>query len=141
MMKPVLNFPVLAPVSAFAGVLLFLTGTAHANEQPDPLNGQKLFEASSCLNCHGSEVFTRNDRKVSDYAGLEAQVRRCDANLSTNWFDDQILDVVEYLNTNFYQFEKPDTAAAVPSSLPDTGSTVAATTTLPQQTAHKPLHE
>lgn len=110
-MKPVLIFP-----RTLLGALLLLASTAHANEQPDPLNGKKLFEQSSCLECHGSEVFTRDERKVTDYVALEAQVRRCDANLSTNWFDDQILDVVEYLNTTYYQFEKAEPVSAVPST-------------------------
>lgn len=70
----------------------------------DPTNGKKLFEASQCLRCHGTEVFTRPDRKVTDLAALESQVRRCDANLDTNWFDDEVLDVVAYLNQTYYKF-------------------------------------
>lgn len=122
-MKPVLISPrlSLSPLArslTMLGALLLLASTAHASEQPDPLKGKMLFEKSNCLDCHGSEVFTRDDRKVTDYGALEKQVRRCDANLSTNWFDDQVLDVVEYLNTTYYQFEKPKPKPNSSSSVP-----------------------
>lgn len=93
-------------VSLMAGSLL-LTSVAIAEEAPDAANGQKLFNESRCLECHGVDLFTSANRKVQNLAGLESMVRRCDANLSTNWFDDQILDVVEYLNKAYYKFEKP----------------------------------
>gem|GEM_PF-678800 len=90
---------------------------------PDPVNGQKLFAASQCLNCHGTEVFSRPDRKVKSLAELESQVRRCDANLPTNWYDDEILDVVAYLNKTYYKFAAP---AANTGAVPAAGNTPAA---------------
>ncbi len=68
-------------------------------------NGKKLFTASKCNQCHGTEVFTRKDRKVKNLAALEAQVRRCDSNLNTNWFDDEIIDVTAHLNKQYYKFK------------------------------------
>ena len=68
-------------------------------------NGQKLYKASKCNQCHGTEVFTRKDRKIKDLASLEAQVRRCDSNLNTNWFDDEIIDVTAHLNKKYYKFK------------------------------------
>lgn len=85
---------------------LVLTSAVMAEEVPNAANGQKLFNESRCLECHGVDLFTSKDRKVKNLTGLESMVRRCDANLSTNWFDDQILDVVEYLNKAYYKFEK-----------------------------------
>lgn len=86
-----------------SGLLLMQSALA----APDPVNGQKLFAASRCLECHGTDVFTRPDRKVNSLVALESQVRKCDANLSTNWFDDEILDVVAYLNKTYYKFPAP----------------------------------
>ena len=93
-------------VSFMAGSLL-LTSVAIAEETPNAASGQKLFNESRCLECHGVDLFTSKNRKITNLSGLESMVRRCDANLSTNWFDDQILDVVEYLNKAYYKFEKP----------------------------------
>lgn len=92
-------------------------------EVPSVANGQRLFAESRCLECHGVDVFTSKDRKVKDLAGLERKVRQCDTNLSTNWFDDQILDVVAYLNSTYYKF-KP--AAASGTAQDDTDLSVAA---------------
>ena len=88
------------------GLVLSMSAAA----SPDPLNGQRLFEQSRCISCHTAESFTSPTRKVKSYAALESQVRRCDANLSTNWFDDQILDVVAYLNQMYYKFPPPTVA-------------------------------
>ena len=104
-------------VSLMAGSLL-LTSVAIAEEAPNAANGQKLFNESRCLECHGVELFTSKDRKVQNLSGLESMVRRCDANLSTNWFDDQILDVVEYLNKAYYKFEKPAQQSATVDAEP-----------------------
>ena len=73
----------------------------------DPVNGEKLFAASECLSCHGTEVFTAEDRKIKDLKALDSQVRLCDSNLNTNWFDTEIHDVVAYLNEQYYKFPTP----------------------------------
>ena len=85
----------------------------------DVASGQKLFEASQCLSCHGTDVFSRPDRKVKSLTDLETQVRHCDANLSKNWYDDEILDVVAYLNSTYYKFGAP---AANANTAPNAGA-------------------
>ena len=84
-----------------AGLLITATSFADGNAA----KGEKLFKASKCNQCHGTEIFTRKDRKVKTLPALEAQVRRCDSNLNTNWFDDEIIDVTAYLNKQYYKFK------------------------------------
>lgn len=76
----------------------------------DAAHGKKL-HAANCISCHvnmtggdGSVLYTRSDRRVNSLAQLEAQVRRCESNLELKWFDDDIADVVEYLNQTYYKF-------------------------------------
>ncbi|MEE9310556.1 MAG: hypothetical protein V3U64_05995, partial [Cocleimonas sp.] len=88
-----------------AGLLISATVSTTAMAAGNEANGKKLFTGSKCNQCHGTEVFTRKDRKVTDLAKLEAQVRRCDSNLNTNWFDDEIIDVTAHLNKNYYKFK------------------------------------
>ena len=73
----------------------------------DVVNGEKLFAASDCLSCHGTEVFTAEDRIINDLKALDSQVRLCDSKLNTNWFDTEIHDVVAYLNEQYYKFPTP----------------------------------
>lgn len=73
-------------------------------------HGEKLHEAN-CKACHismtggdGSLLYTRDNRRVNSLAKLEAQVRRCESNLELKWFEEDINDVVQFLNKNYYKF-------------------------------------
>ncbi|MCF6189410.1 MAG: hypothetical protein L3J51_02935 [Cocleimonas sp.] len=90
---------------SLAGLLVTVATSTTAMAAGDEANGKKLYTGSKCNQCHGTEVFTRKDRKVTDLAKLEAQVRRCDSNLNTNWFDDEIIDVTAHLNKQYYKFK------------------------------------
>lgn len=65
---------------------------------------KNLYEAN-CTTCHGSEVYTREDRMIDSLSGLESQVRRCESSLELRWFDDQIMDVTQLLNDRYYHFK------------------------------------
>ena len=78
----------------------------------DAARGKQLHD-KTCVGCHrnmtggdGSVLYTRSQRRVHNLAQLESQVRRCETNLNLKWFDDDILDVVEYLNQQYYKFPK-----------------------------------
>lgn len=66
--------------------------------------GKKLHD-QHCMQCHDSGVYTREDRRVNSLAGLTKQVRRCEQSLGLKWFDQDIENVVQYLNQNHYHFE------------------------------------
>ncbi len=66
--------------------------------------GKELFTNSQCMSCHGTDIYTSKDRTVANLAALEDKVRLCDSQLSVNWFDDEIKNVVAYLNKEFYKF-------------------------------------
>jgi stalled ribosome rescue protein Dom34 len=59
----------------------------------------------NCISCHGAEVYTRTDRKVTSLEGLDRQVRRCELALGLKWFDEEIADMTGYLNTHYYKFQ------------------------------------
>lgn len=73
--------------------------------------GMKLHE-ENCIACHasrygndGTEIYTRPNHRIRNLAALETQVRRCKDNIGLTWFDDEVDDVVNYLNKTFYQFK------------------------------------
>ncbi|MCP4472355.1 MAG: cytochrome c [Gammaproteobacteria bacterium] len=80
--------------------LVVLPGSALAT---DIENGNDLhFEY--CTGCHDSGVYTRADRKMGDLAQLGKQVRFCQNAVDATWFDDEVDDVIEYLNATYYHF-------------------------------------
>ena len=68
--------------------------------------GKELHNESSCMRCHGSEMYTRDNRKVLDYSDLKRQVSFCSNNLSTGWFPEEEQLVVDFLNKTYYQYKK-----------------------------------
>ena len=66
-------------------------------------NGDDLhFE--NCTGCHDSTAYTRDNRVVRSLPRLGAQVRFCRDNLGLTWFDDEVDDVIGYLNKEYYHF-------------------------------------
>jgi predicted lipase len=90
-----LNLLLLASTTLFASA---------AVQAADIKAGQSLHDAN-CLKCHDSSVYTREDRKVTTLDGLRKQVKRCDLSLGLTWFDDQVEDVVQYLNSSYYKIK------------------------------------
>lgn len=86
--------------SCAAAIALLLAGTA---AQADSAAGKALHD-KHCTKCHGADIYTRKDRIVRNLEHLNKQVTRCQLSLGVNWFDDDIANVVEYLNANYYKF-------------------------------------
>jgi len=87
--------------SIMISCLILLSFNGHA---VDIDNGKSL-HTESCLTCHSSTKYTAKTHKVRDLAALESRVKRCDFSLGTQWFDEDIADVVAYLNQDFYHFK------------------------------------
>lgn len=92
----------------FIGSFLFLSLSVNA----DIKNGQELHN-SNCTSCHvsmqggdGSRIYTRENSRISSHSALTKQVKRCRDSLGVEWPEEHVADVVEYLNTSFYKFEK-----------------------------------
>ena len=67
---------------------------------------------SNCISCHaslygndGTAIYTRPERKIDSLPALTKQIKRCKNSMGALWPDDQIEDLIEYLNKTFYKFE------------------------------------
>jgi hypothetical protein len=59
---------------------------------------------TNCLSCHGTEAYTRSDRRVTSFPSLITRVNACNVNLGMGWFDDEVDAVARYLDENYYKF-------------------------------------
>ena len=83
--------------------IILLASCATMADAADIENGDELhFE--NCIGCHDSDVYTRDNRNVQSLPRLGAQVRFCRDSLGLTWFDDEVDDVIEFLNHNYYRF-------------------------------------
>ncbi len=87
---------------------IFISVTVNA----DVKNGKELHD-SNCTSCHisllggdGSGIYTREHKRIETYPALIKQVNRCRDSLGVPWPEEDVNDVVEYLNSNFYKYKK-----------------------------------
>jgi hypothetical protein len=93
------NHPRFVPATLALPLLLALTG-AHAGDEAADAHA---LHQQNCVKCHGPDIYTRPDRKVTSYDGLGRQVRRCETALGLRWFDEDIEAVTGYLNREYYR--------------------------------------
>ena len=83
--------------------LFFIASFAVSANAADSTNGG-LLHAEKCTGCHDTAAYTRENRIVQSLPGLGTQVRFCKDNLGLAWFDDEVDDVIGFLNKNYYHF-------------------------------------
>ena len=90
------------------GLVLILTTVPAAAETGlhpgDAAHGKKL-HAANCLACHDAGVYTRKDRRIGSLAELKEQLGVCNHQLPKSLSQDEVRDVVKYLNDTYYRFK------------------------------------
>ena len=71
---------------------------------PKVSKGQELHDGK-CLSCHKPGFYTRESRRIKSYDSLKTQVQTCATSLSIPWFEDEVEEVADYVNTEYYKFE------------------------------------
>ncbi len=79
------------------------TSVSEEKTEPAEVTGESLVKAN-CVRCHGDEVYTRADHKVTSLEGLAKQVRMCDTQLEVRLFPEDLDKIVTYLNETYYKF-------------------------------------
>jgi len=91
---------------ALALACLWLSSAVSAQAESSAGRGELLY-STHCGSCHDTEVHWRDRRLAKDWASLQAQVRRWQANAGLRWSDEEIRDVTRYLNGRYYHFAPP----------------------------------
>jgi mono/diheme cytochrome c family protein len=86
---------------------------AAAQSPPGAIEGPgALLYSTHCSGCHTTQAHWRDGRLVTDWASLDAQVRRWQNNGGLRWSNEDVAAVVRYLNAAFYRFPAPERRAA-----------------------------
>ncbi len=103
-MNPRLRIPARAhTIAALLGanaMLVSLSATA-----AEGVDAHGLID-KNCTSCHGSEMYTREDRKISSFSALQTQVEACNTNLDTGMFPEEVEAVATLLNEEYYKFDE-----------------------------------
>lgn len=59
-----------------------------------------------CSSCHGTEVYTRDNRRVNNLMELEKQLHRCNHVISEKMSTHTVTEVMDYLNKHYYKFKQ-----------------------------------
>ena len=81
---------------------IFITSALVYGE--DLNNGRQLHE-ENCMRCHQPDIYIRDNRKIKTFIQLKKRVQQCELANDLAWFDDEISDVVAYLNATYYLFD------------------------------------
>ena len=98
-------------LAAAAGAVGSIAAAAQSTPGATETRGSLLY-STHCVACHTSEVHWRDGKRVTDWASLNAQVRRWQNNVGLRWTDDDVSEVARYLNAVHYRFPAPDARAA-----------------------------
>lgn len=82
-----------------AGLMATTSSFAGAEE------GKTMFDEAKCIECHNTSDFA-NSKKVHNFKQLEQRVQACQLNTDAGWFDEDVTDVADYLNKDFYKFKE-----------------------------------
>ena len=83
---------------------LVVSLSAAAADLPDPDRGRALYE-NHCMVCHTSKVHRRYPPSAIDREALRHIVKVWVEEQKLRWSENDIRDVVEYLNRTYYRYE------------------------------------
>ncbi len=66
-------------------------------------NGQSLHN-ENCVRCHQPTLYQKEDREIKTLQQLHERVLQCELANDLAWFEEEVDDVSEYLNVNYYLF-------------------------------------
>lgn len=81
---------------------------AQTSREPsrEPSRGELLY-STHCIACHTTQMHWRQNKTATDWNTLRSEVRRWQANNALGWNDDDITEVVRYLNDLIYRYAVP----------------------------------
>jgi len=94
----------MAKFSTTIALLIILGISGFPVMAADKAKGKEMHDAK-CFGCHDTQQYTRKNRIIHTYEDLHARVEFCDSASKAGFSADDLDNVVEYLNSEFYKFK------------------------------------
>jgi mono/diheme cytochrome c family protein len=94
-MKKTTLFPVMTLIAVFSA------GAETPEDSPN--RGRQLYE-NHCTGCHESQVHIREKRKARTLTDVRGFVQRWAEVQALGWTDEEISEVLAYLNATYYKY-------------------------------------
>ena len=111
--QPELEFNIMLNPLRYVLLTLLVALASMGPCQAADIERGRVLHSENCIQCHaamyggdGTTIYVREDRRIDSLVALTKQVRRCKNSLGLPWPEDQIEDLIIYLNSTFYHFEK-----------------------------------
>lgn len=85
------------------GALVAVLAACSETPKGDPVRGEQVHAV--CLDCHGTGLYVRPDRKVKSLGDLRKETLRWGDYYNPALSAQDVDDVVAYLNRDFYKFK------------------------------------
>ena len=113
MIRPAMLTPFALVALAFAVHPGLAATTAATDGRPKLVETRgALLYSVHCNACHTSKIHWREKRLAKDLGSLKSQVRLWQGRIGLGWTEDEIADVVRYLNAAYYGFPDPSPESA-----------------------------
>jgi cytochrome c553 len=87
------------------GLALAIATTSIATvSQAEPHPGKAFHDQANCMKCHASQPY--NPQKTKDYPQLVKMVQYCNDNLNAGLWEEEIEQLADYLNEEYYHHPK-----------------------------------
>ena len=87
-------------------ILIILSLLIISNLSADTEEAKELFDEAKCMKCHTKIGFNLENDRVKNFQTLSKSVNQCVYSTHTGWFEEEISDVVHYLNEEHYHYKK-----------------------------------
>lgn len=93
----------MTPAWIQGAVWVALLCAACAKPVGDAARGEQLHE--QCLGCHGTELYRPPHARLKTRSELQKEVERWNDSMNPVFDEQEVADIVAYLNASFYKFE------------------------------------
>ena len=93
-------------IGSLGKIFLISLGLSHSSANANDIERGHLLYENHCTTCHQSNIHIRKNNKAKTIHDIRYQIERWRNELNLQWSEQEIADVLSYLNQNYYHYSK-----------------------------------